>query len=126
MISRFRRLGAPLVTGAGIGLVAGLPHGAAMLAFAGFWMSFVWLLVLSGPVALWFSVRRQHAGPETLAFALGVSGVMAACACYDAYRGVGLSPDEVWFPTTLAFLLGLTLAPMVTAIRRYWHGRTAT
>jgi hypothetical protein len=120
------RLLLPLFVGAVIGFVSGAFRGAMVLAFIGFWGGLMWVLVLSGPVGLWYSARHQHAGGEALTLSTGFSFGLVPWAFYDWYVLRGLNQGEIWFPIALAFLVGLTLAPLFVAIRRSGFGVPAT
>jgi uncharacterized membrane protein YccC len=104
--------------GAMIGILGGAVHGAPILMFFGFWAGLMWPLLIIAPLALWFCVRRQHAGREGVMFAFGVSLGLMPWAWFDWYAGRGVNGNEIWFPIILALLVGCVLAPLYAALSR--------
>jgi hypothetical protein len=86
--------------------------------FFGFWAGLMWPLLVFAPLALWFCVRRQHAGREALRFSLGVCLGLMPWAWFDWYADRGVNGNEIWFPIVLALLVGCVLAPFYIALSR--------
>jgi hypothetical protein len=122
----WHRASFPFLVGALAGLLLGAAHGAVLLTFFGFWGGFMWLLAVTGPASLWYATRRQRAAVEALSLALGLALGLLPWAIRDWASRAGLNGDEIWFPVVLAFLLGLTLGPLLTIIRRSRSGVAAT
>lgn len=105
-----------LVTGVLIGLLIGAARGALILAYVGFWGGLVWLFLVGGSLGLVYATRKGRVG-AAVTLALSIAGGLTPGAIYD-WHSDRLHGSELWFPLSLAFLLGLMISPMVVAGRR--------
>ena len=104
--------------GAMLGFLGGAAHGAPVLMFLGLWAGLIWPLLVFTPLALWFCVRRQHAGREGWRFAFGVCVGLTPWAWFDWYADRGVNGNEIGLPIVLALLVGFVLAPLYIALSR--------
>ena len=104
-----------------VGALVGLAWSASglvpILSVFGFWMSGVLLLLVTTPLALWYAIARQHAGPHAIAlsaaFVVGlVPGAWRGAAGLKAFWG------ELLFPLAVGALLALTLAPLYVRVAK--------
>jgi hypothetical protein len=121
-----RRVFFPLLGGLIVGIALGCARGGLLLTFAGFWGGLMWVLMATGPLALWYAARRQRAVAESISIGLGVAGGLTPWAIHEWLVRESLNSNEVWFPVVLAFLLGVTISPALVGLGRSRFGAPAT
>lgn len=105
--------------------IAGALAGAAwsasglvsLLSFFGFWMSGGLVLLVTAPLATWYTMARQRAARHAIVLATAFVVGLAPGAWREAW-GLQEFRGELLFPLLIGALLALTLAPFYVRVAR--------